>query len=159
MTKIKCTLGNLDAAVSQIEAYERKLQQNVRAFLEKLLAYGMEISKAKIVELKAIDSGELENSLAYTLYKEGNKGIVFTDCAHACFVEFGTGIKGSKNPHPTMPWAYDTNGHGENGWYYYDEKQGRVRFTKGMPSRPFLYETAKEMEQRAVEIAREVFAR
>ena len=139
MTKIKVSLGNIDDAISQIEAYERKLQQNIRAFLEKFLAYGMEVSKAKIVELGAIDSGELENSLSYTLYKEGNKG--------------------AASPHPTLPWAYDTNGHGEDGWYYYDTEQGRVRFTKGMPSRPFLYETAKELEQRAVEIAREVFSR
>jgi hypothetical protein len=110
------------------------------------------------MELGAIDSGELQNSLKYTLYKEGNKGILFTDCKHACFVEFGTGIKGSVKPHPTLPWEYDTNGHGEAGWYYYDDDQGRVRFTKGMPSRPFMYETAKELERRAVEIAREVFS-
>lgn len=157
MQKITFTLGNIDDAIAQIDAYEKKIQQSIRDFLTKLLEFGVEISRAKIVELGAIDSGELHDSLAYTLYKEGNKGVLFTDCAHACFVEFGTGIKGAANPHPTLPWAYDTNGHGEDGWYYYDTEQGRIRFTKGMPSRPFLYETAKEMEQRAAEIAREVF--
>lgn len=159
MQKINFSLGTIDDAISKIETYERKLKQNVRTFLSKLLEIGVEISRAKIVELGAIDSGELQNSLAYTLYKEGNKGILFTDCAHACFVEFGTGVKGAANPHPTIPWAYDTNGHGEDGWYYYDTEQGRIRFTKGMPSRPFMYETAKELEQRAAEIAREVFSR
>ena len=99
-----------------------------------------------------------EKKMQY-LYKEGNKGIIFTDCAHACYVEFGTGVVGSANPHPTLPWEYDVNGHGENGWYYYDTDSGKVRFTKGLPSRPFMYETSRELEKKAIEIAKEVFAR
>lgn len=157
--KITVSLGNIDGAIKQIEEYEKKLQQNIKDFLSKLLEAGVDIARVKIMELGAIDSGELQNSLAFTLYKEDNKGILFTDCPHACYVEFGTGIKGSVSPHPTLPWEYDVNGHGEDGWYYYDTEQGRVRFTKGMPSRPFMYETAKELERKAVEIAREVFSR
>lgn len=159
MHKITVSLGNIDRAIKQIEEYEKKLQQNIKDFLSKLLESGVDIARVKIVELGAIDSGELQNSLAFTLYKEGNKGILFTDCQHACYVEFGTGIKGSISPHPTLPWEYDVNGHGEDGWYYYDAEQGRIRFTKGMPSRPFMYETAKELEKKAVEIAKEVFSR
>lgn len=159
MHKITVSLGNIDRAIKQIEEYEKKLQQNIKDFLSKLLESGVDIARAKILELGAIDSGELQNSLAFTLYKEGNKGILFTDCQHACYVEFGTGIKGSISPHPTLPWEYDVSGHGEDGWYYYDAEQGRIRFTKGMPSRPFMCETAKELEKKAVEIAREVFSR
>lgn len=159
MRKIVVNLGNVSVAIEELEKYQKRVESNIKEFLTRLLETGVEISKAKIMELGAIDNGELYNSLSYMLYKEGNKGIIFTDCSHACFVEFGTGIKGANSPHPTMPWAYDTNGHGEDGWYYYDTEQGRIRFTKGMPSRPFMYETTKELEQRAVEIAREVFSR
>ncbi|MBO5090143.1 MAG: HK97 gp10 family phage protein [Clostridia bacterium] len=158
MHKITVSLGNIDDAIRQIEEYEKKVQEKIKEFLTRLLEDGANIAKAKIMELDAIESSELQDSLQYTLYKEGNKGIIFTDCSHACFVEFGTGVRGSASPHPTMPWAYDSNGHGEDGWYYYDTKQGRVRFTQGMPSRPFMYETARELEQKAVEIAREVFS-
>lgn len=158
MHKISVSLGNIDDAIRQIEEYEKKVQQNIKDFLSKLLESGVEIAKTKIMELGAIDSGELQNSLKYTLYKEGNKGIIFSDCKHACFVEFGTGIRGSADPHPTLPWAYDTEGHGEDGWYYYDTEEDRIRFTKGMPSRPFMYETGKDLERKAVEIAREVFS-
>lgn len=158
MHKITVSLGNIDDAIRQIEEYEKKVQEKIKEFLTRLLEDGANIAKAKIIELKAVESSELQDSLQYTLYKEGNKGIIFTDCSHACFVEFGTGVRGSVSPHPTMPWAYDSNGHGEDGWYYYDTKQGRVRFTQGMPSRPFMYETARELEQKAVEIAREVFS-
>ena len=158
MHKITVSLGNIDDAIRQIEEYEKKVQEKIKEFLTRLLEDGANIAKAKIIELKAVESSELQDSFQYTLYKEGNKGIIFTDCSHACFVEFGTGVRGSASPHPTLPWAYDSNGHGEDGWYYYDTKQGRVRFTQGMPSRPFMYETARELEQKAVEIAREVFS-
>lgn len=158
MHKITVSLGNIDDAIRQIEEYEKKVQEKIKEFLTRLLEDGADIAKAKIMELDAIESNELQESLKYTLYKEGNKGIIFTDCSHACFVEFGTGVRGSASPHPTLPWAYDSNGHGEDGWYYYDTKQGRIRFTQGMPSRPFMYETARELEQKAVEIAREVFS-
>lgn len=159
MHKISVSLGDIDNAINEFEEYEKKVKQNIKDFLEKLLQDGVEIAKATIIELDAVESVELHNSMNYALYKEGNNGIIFTDCKHACFVEFGTGVKGATNSHPTLPWDYDSNGHGEDGWYYYDEKQGRVRYTQGMPSRPFMYETAKELERRAVEIAREVFSK
>lgn len=158
MHKISVSLGNMGDAIRQIEEYEKKVQQNIKEFLSKLLEAGVEIAKAKVFELGAIDSGELQNSLNYALYKEGNKGIIFTDCKHACFVEFGTGIRGSASPHPTLPWAYDTNGHGEDGWWFYNEEQGIGGHTFGWESRPFMYNTATELERKAVEIAREVFS-
>lgn len=157
MHKITLSFGDINEAVRQIEEYEQKLKQNVDRFLTQLLKYGVDIAKTKIVELGAIDGGELLNSISYMLYREDNRGILFTDCPHACYVEFGTGIVGAKSPHPTMPWEYDVNGHGEKGWYYYDTERGRIRFTKGMPSRPFMYETGAELERKAVDIAKEVF--
>lgn len=159
MHKITVSLGNIDDAIKQFEEYEKKVQQNIKDFLKKLLEDGVQIAKAQIIELKAFESGELQNSLKYTLYTEGNKGVIFTDSLHACFVEFGTGVRGAESSHPTQPWEYDTGGHGENGWWYYDEKEGRCRFTKGMPSRPFMYNTAKELERTAISIAREVFSK
>ncbi len=78
------------------------------------------------------------------------------------FVEFGTGIVGSKAPHPTSGehgYSYDTNGHGNDGWYYFDEKGNRIRWTRGMPSRPFMFETAVELSESIEDTAREVFSR
>ena len=159
MHKIKFSLGNIDEGIRQFEEYEKKVHQNIKDFLKKLLEDGVEIAKATVVELDALESLELYNSLKYTLYKEGEHGIIFTDSSHACFVEFGTGVVGAADPHPTMPWGYDSAGHGADGWYYFDEKQGRIRYTQGMPSRPFMYSTAAELERRAVKIAKEVFSR
>lgn len=159
MYKIHVSLGNVEAAIKELETYEKKIKKNIEELLSKLLDYGIEIASAKIVELNAVESGDLLRSLDRMLYKEGNKGIIFTNSIYACYVEFGTGIKGANKPHPTKPWAYDINGHGDNGWWYPDETLGRARFTKGMPSRPFMYQTAQELEKQAVKIAKEVFSR
>ena len=159
MRKIKVSLGNIDEAIRQVEEYEKKLQQNLKDFLTKMLESGVEIAKATVYELDAVESVDLYKSLDKMVYIEGERGVIFTDSPYACYVEFGAGVRGGETPHPTMPWEYDSNGHGEAGWWYWDDKQGRARWTQGMPSRPFMYYTAKELERRAVEIAREVFSR
>lgn len=67
---------------------------------------------------------------------------------HALYVEFGTGIIGKENPHPSKDGFggeyalsdYDSNGYGHAGWYYTDA-DGKRHWTKGMPARPFMYNT------------------
>lgn len=162
MHKIKVSLGNIDEGIRQIEEYEKKVEQKIKDFLTKLLDEGVEIAKAKLVNIPpkaAVETGDLLASMKRDVIIEGNKGVIFADNAHAVFVEFGTGIEGKGTPHPTMPWAYDTNGHGKDGWWYTDPKLGFGRFTQGMPSRPFMYETARDLERKVGEIAREVFSR
>ena len=84
--------------------------------------------------------------------------IVYTDCPWAKYVEFGTGITGSQNPHQNASvsgWKYDVNEHGESGWFYY--RDGEWHWTKGMPSRPFMYETDLKLILEISKIAKDVF--
>lgn len=157
--KICVSLGSIDEAIRQIEEYEKSLEEKCRRLIQRLTDEGVLIAKAKIVSMGAFEDGELEASMRGLMYKEGNKGFIIADCKHAAFVEFGTGVigKGKQHPDIPVPWTYDYNEHGEDGWYYYDEDQGRYRFTKGMPSRPFMYETAEELRKKLTEYAREVF--
>lgn len=161
--KIKVSIGNIDEAIRQIEEYEKSLNEKCRKLVQRLVDEGVLVAKAKLISLGAFESGELVSSMQGFMYKEGNKGLIIADCKHAAFVEFGTGVVGSNKPHPDIPedmpvtWIYDSNEHGEDGWYYYDEQQGRYRFTKGMPSRPFMYETAADLRDKLTEYAKEVF--
>ncbi len=159
MKKITIQLSeeSISAAIKELNKYKRELSKKTKLLVEKLVEAGVEIAKQEVLSLGAFDSGELHDSLDGLMYTDGARGIIFTDCGHAAFVCFGTGIKGEQSPHPTMPWEYDVNEHGEKGWVYYDEKQGRFRWTKGMPSRPYMYLTARQLEERVGEIAREVF--
>lgn len=161
MKKITIQLSeeSIKAAVKEIGKYKRELSQKARLLVQRLVEAGVEIAKQEVLTLGAFDSGELHDSLDGMMYTDGAHGIIFTNCGHAAFVEFGTGVVGAGSPHPTMPWAYDVNQHGEKGWVYYDEKQGRFRWTKGMPSRPYMYLTARQLEEKVVEIAKEVFGK
>lgn len=154
---IQLSEASINQAIKELKAYKRELNKNTRLLVQRLVEAGVEIAKQEVLTLGAFDSGELHDSLDGLMYTDGAHGIIFTNCGHAAFVEFGTGVVGSGSPHPTMPWQYDVNQHGEAGWVYYDEKQGRFRWTKGMPSRPYMYLTARQLEEKVGEIAREVF--
>lgn len=159
MKKITVTLDekSINSAIKQLSVYKKELSRKANLLVQRLIDAGVEIAKQEVMTLGAFDSGELRDSLDGLMYTDGAHGIIFTNCGHAAFVEFGTGIVGEGSPHPTMPWAYDVNEHGEAGWVYYDENQGRFRWTKGMPSRPYMYLTARQLEERVMEIAKGAF--
>jgi len=144
-------------AIQEVQECKANLEGQLKTYLSLLVAEGVEIAQMQVVSIPAFDKGELMESLSGLMYTDGKKGIIFTDCKHAAFVEFGTGVVGKENPHPTIPRPYDTKGHGEAGWWYFDEDEHRLRWTKGMPSRPFMHNTAVVLEKRAMQIAREVF--
>lgn len=124
--------------------------------LERLDSYGLGGSEGIInsIDLEFTDEG------VSLILKDGEGD-------YAMFVEFGTGVVGEENKHP-MPsrrdWKYDTKEHGESGWWYpskesdpnptrYQAKDGKFwAWTKGMPSRPFMYETWRYMAYRATHI-------
>lgn len=145
----------------QIREYRENLPNKCEELAYRLAEEGVAISQLKIIDFDAVFSGELLNSMNLEpgdIVSNGASYFIYTDCAWAQFVEFGTGIVGSENPHPEVNgWKYDVNEHGEKGWFYF--KDGEWHWTKGMPSRPFMYETAKELRDMDVilHIAREVF--
>ena len=120
-----------------------------------MIRQGVEIAKMNVSDMNAYDSGELYNSIHGK--SNGNVGYVIADAAHAAFVCFGTGIMGANDPHPNIAiagWRYDVNGHGELGWWYIG-RDGKAHWTKGMPSRPYMYQTAQVLRQMVIPAAKE----
>ena len=148
-------------AAKQIQDYKEEIAQKCYELARRLAERGVEIAKMKITNYNAVYTGELLSSIQHTpgvVMKYGGSYIIYTDCPWAKFVEFGTGIVGEKNPHPDTSiagWKYDVNDRGEYGWHYY--KDGEWHWTKGMPSRPFMYETDIELMMEVSKIAKEVF--
>lgn len=166
---LRVGLHELDKAVAEVERMERSIKDGVNHLVTLLSQAGVEIASAKLMAYGAISTGELDISLRYLISEDGRRGIIRTDSDHAAFVEFGTGVRGASAPHPTLPWAYDIHGHGDSGWWYptdaTDPNPTKRQapdgsfwaWTKGMPSRPFMYDTARELADRVAETAREVF--
>jgi hypothetical protein len=61
-----------------------------------------------------------------------------------------------------MSWAYGSGGtifttkDGRTGWYY-PADDGTYKFTEGMPSRPFMYETVQYLKKQCSRVAKEAF--
>lgn len=148
-------------AIKELEKYKDDLNYKCKKLAERLAEEGMAIARLKIAEHDAIYTGELLESIKAEYggsVPDGAMWYIYTDCPWAIYTEFGTGIKGEQSPHPDTSlanWKYDVNNHGDSGWYYF--KDGEWHWTKGMPSRPFMYETGKELELLVAKIAKEVF--
>lgn len=148
-------------ASKEILKYKKEIIVKCQMFAERLAERGAEIAQMKIQSHNAVYTGELWASIQKTpgmVLQYGSTYIVYTDCPWAKYVEFGTGITGSHNPHQNASvsgWKYDVNEHGESGWFYY--RDGEWHWTKGMPSRPFMYETDLELILEISKIAKEVF--
>jgi hypothetical protein len=156
-------------AIKELQRYKKEIEAKTRLLLQRLTDEGAEIARIKIVSLGAYYSGELLSGVDGYFSPSLNAGFVRVTSDHVAFVEFGTGVKGQSSPHKNgeylakASWSYAsgakifTTQDGRVGWIYPTD-DGGFRFTEGMPSRPFMYETALELQRNFQRIAKEVFS-
>lgn len=175
MAKHKITLNpllqsSIQNAIKALQSYQDSLTYKCQLLAEKLAEKGVEIARVQIADLDAIFTSELLQSV-HSEYRGSIKGggvwAIVAGSKHAAFVEFGTGVIGKANPYKgTLPegvdWQYASGktirqlADGRYGWFY-KGKDGNWYFTEGMPSRPFMYNTANELRSIIVSTAKEVF--
>jgi hypothetical protein len=157
---IKLSEDSISKAIREVEKYKGELKNKVHLLIERLTDYGVEVAKAQVRELGAFYTGELEESITGYYSPSTQVGIIKTDVPYAVYVEFGTGVVGAGSPHPAPAgWRYDVNNHGEAGWWYFNDRDQKWHWTKGMESRPFMYNTLQILERESARIAKEVFKR
>ena len=149
MPKISMTLNSksIDSALKEVKRYREKVSSLGAEIVKIATEKGAETAKEMVLYMNAYDSGELHDGIIGEA--NGKTGFIISTAPHSAYVEMGTGVvgAGSPNPNNTVPgWEYDVNEHGEYGWWYIG-KDGRRHWTKGMPSRPFMYETAEQLRQ------------
>lgn len=122
-----------DAKVEFAERLEEKVHEN-------LFLYGLGGSK-------------LASDVNINVSKDGFSIVVNNE--YFSFVEYGTGIVGLGLQHPKaseIGWEYDTNQHGDSGWWYPSSEDdpnptkkltesGWWAWTAGQASRPFMYKS------------------
>ena len=158
---------SIDKAIKEIN----KFKEDLARALEELARYvteekGVGIAKMYVAQFPAVDTGALHDSIKGTYEAKNHMGVITAGeglvdgsedgKSYAFYVEYGTGIVGKQNPHPDPNgYQYDVNEHGSGGWYYksekgwYKPKDGgpRLAWTKGMPARPFMYNTMLTLEE------------
>ena len=155
------SVSSIQNAIKELRQYQQDLNRKCEELAHRLADEGVIIAKMEVLSFPAVCTGELLESISDkpgAVITNGSQWIISTGCPWAKFVEFGTGVVGQNNPHPEpglANWKYDVNQHGEAGWFYF--KDGEWHWTKGMPSRPFMYETRMELATKVGKIAKEVF--
>lgn len=150
----------IDRAIQEVEKFKKEFLKKCNLLVEALTDEGVKIAKLEVQQLDAFYTGELWNSIEGYYSPTYNVGIIKAGAYYAAYVEFGTGVVGKGSPHPNpQGYQYDVNQHGDEGWVYYDDESGKFRWTKGFKSRPFMYNTARQLEKECKKIAEEVFGR
>ena len=137
--EINIDIWDFQAGARKIEELSHKWFEGYEAGLDEF----EERLFAKLIENineEGLGSSNLASTVHINRLSEGFE--IYVGADYAMYVEFGTGIVGSENPHPSpfIPWEYDVNGHGDDGWLYYDSSR-KLRWTAGSPARPFMYKT------------------
>lgn len=151
---IKLNDKSIRKALKDLREYQKKVEQAGPNITKRLTEQGVSLAQQNASYMNIYDSGELVNGIESSY--DGNRGYVFSTAKHSAFCEFGTGVVGQDSPHPDPAngWTYDVNEHGEEGWWYYD-RHGNRRWTKGMPSKPFMYDTARMLRNMVIPMAKE----
>lgn len=143
------SLDSIKNAKDQLLKYRNAIKVRADLTVKQLTQLGYEYMRSIV----KYDSGELLSSISWNYDKIQNEGVIEVGADYAVFVEFGTGIVGAVSPHPAPKnWQYDVNSHGDAGWWYYDQKQDRLRWTKGQAASAFVYKTLEFMKKEAAGI-------
>lgn len=161
---------SIEKAIKELNQYKQEIENKTKLLIQRLTDLGANVVRVKIVEMGAYYSGELLSGVDGYFSPLLNTGFVRVTNDHVAFVEFGTGVVGQANPHTNgeylskAAWQYATGPKifttkdGRVGWIYPTD-DGGFRFTEGMQSRPFMYETALELQREFPKIAKEVFSK
>ena len=152
---------DINRAIKELENYRKEFLRKCNELIRQLTDYGYEFAKMEVLRMGAFDTGNLADSIQG--YFDPNVGIGFirAECWYAVYVEFGTGVVGAGAAHPAAGahgWNYDANHHGDSGWVYFSDRDGQFHWTKGQISNPFMYNTMRELQRKAVDMAKSVFS-
>lgn len=157
---VTINLSDMVKSVRDFKRFEALVQRGISEGIDDLA----EKTKRRLIknmEYYGLGNTNLPSSIVVTRIGFGGISIVVAD-EEALFIEYGTGIVGEGEPHPDPQTvgkydAYDSQGHGYDGWVYI--KNGRYRWTAGQESKPFMYHTWLYVERNASRIIRRNIAR
>lgn len=151
--ELKLNTKSITDTINKLRQYQKSLDGFKERAIKIAVEMGVEQAKDIAGYMDIYDSGELVDGIVGEY--ENGKGYIHSTAPHSAFVEMGTGVRGKEDPNPYdyyPGWRYDVNEHGEKGWYYIG-KDGNWHWTKGMPSRPYMYMTAQVLKESKAEIA------
>lgn len=173
--KTDLSISSIRNLQKELEKYSDSLTYKCRLLVEELAKAGIKVAQAKIDESPLGKYVTIKTDIEEE--KAGCKAILiatgetFTNDGYAPFntllaIEFGAGIHYNKTPNPNA----DKFGMGvgtfpgqihafEDGWYYWDDKAQKWRYTHGVKATMPMYNASMEIQQNIIKIAKEVFGK
>lgn len=143
----------------EITKYQKDLEKSLDTAIKDLAKLG---KKVAIQEGSKFSKNLVKGNVTYKKIKKYEYSVETTNPL-LTLLECGTGLVGEQSGSKTAQilgyqyrigskirvYTLHFNGQkGEyEGWFYYDKKLGKVRFTQGIPSRPFFSNTASFLHQ------------
>jgi len=148
--------ASVGRAINEVKQFKADYIKAIEELMKRLTEEGYNQARFQIVQMDAVYTGQLVGGILGYYSPALHTGFVLTNVPYAFYVEYGTGVVGAANPHP-LGGVYDVNHHGDAGWVYLNDRDGRYHWTRGMASRPFMYNTYVHLQRVTKEIANEVF--
>ena len=167
---------SIQKAIRDIEEYRLWLDKRAEVFIQRLADVGVATGSQKFSEAKYAGNNDTEVSEQ----KQGDKHyVVIARGTAVLFIEYGTGLQMGdhpERPEDFFPGSYGSGrGANEKGWMYQGElggnppsgtaystakgaKERGLIHTYGNPANCCMYQTVKDIDDKVLQIAREVFA-
>lgn len=161
---------NASKIISKLQKYANGIDARMRTFIEKLGAIGLQEASMRY--------GQAQYDGTKSDYPEGPRWVgentleIAYSGSTILFIEFGTGVHYASDSHPQADeFGYTRGGYGHHlgkldSWRYVgdpgtngekDEAHPGFIKTQGNPANKPMYLASKEMRDKVIEIAREVF--
>lgn len=164
------SLESIDNALALLSTFTESTLDKVDELIALMVEEGEYVALAKCLPA---ESGETSDSIMseskVTGLRHNRYGYIIAGGA-AVYLEFGTGVfyNGAESYPGERPAGVSKIGEyvqkgkppskGKNDWwYYYDDKQGRIRATHGIAARAFMWQTATHLRNHFPELARKVW--
>ena len=157
---VELSRKSIRQAIQQLERYKKSLDEKCELLCQKLAEIGVDAAVATV----SVETGELKDSIRFE--KSNDKEyLVIVENDHAALVEFGTGVVGQGTYPGELPagWGYDERrtpaAHDpiDPTTWYYNDKFGTRRKTRGQTANAYMLAGAEEMRQSILSVAKEVF--
>lgn len=173
--KTDLSVSGIKALQKQLQDYQKDLTNKCRELAKQLSEIGIKVSGERIGESPLGKYVTIKTEI--TEEQAGCKAILIATGSvkesegYAPFntllaIEFGAGIHYNKTPNPnadkfnmgvgTFPGQIHAF---EDGWYYWDDKVQKWRYTHGVKATMPMYNASMEIQQNIVKIAKDVFGK
>ena len=149
---VRLSADGVESAAERLRAFSRDVGKRGEAAATAVAEEGARFASAYLDSALpvAVAGSWTTGTLSRSLCAEPRPGgaAVVARGRNAAFVEFGTGVRGKRNPYPGDGWAYDVSGHGDAGWTFPDPSSPTGEtWTQGLPSVPYMWTTAEHLRE------------